>query len=69
MTGKGGGSFEKVIDGVDRAHRFLLGTNANLVGIGRIVNRDGKYSDRDLRYPTFIAYTYVHRINPSMNNV
>ena len=52
MTGKGGSSFEKVIDGIDRAHRFLLGTSTSLVGIDRIVNRDGKYSNRDLRYST-----------------
>ena len=49
----------KLISVFDRARRDLLGTSSYSVGIDSGTNRDGKYSNPDLRYPTcFITVIY-----------
>ena len=51
-----------VISVIDRTRRDLLGTSSYSVGIDSETNRDGKYSNPDLRYPTCFLISNGHAV-------
>ncbi len=54
-----GGLLGKVNSGIDRTRRVLLGTSVGLIGTSSWANPDKKYSNSELRYPTYKKNTSV----------